>query len=277
MKRLLILLALAVSGLAANAQTNVGINNPAPDASAALDVTSTTQGMLVPRMNQAQRNMINMVGGVSTPATGLLIYQTDNTPGFYFYNGTAWTALSGGGTTLPSQAGNAGKYLTTNGTNLSWGSGNVSYELNVTKTAPEAQTTYVGSSLVLPDSVTFSTTNGANAALTGGNTWNGNTFTVGATGAGLYLVDIELLSNIAFGGPMIDMNNTGNSGSSYYGTGTNLTSTGQSPHKSRGQLQKLMYLSAGDNFKIRATSSSTAIGVDLSTDGTTFLRIVKLR
>jgi hypothetical protein len=40
-------------------------------------------------MTQAQRNMI------ATPATGLMIYQTDGTSGFYFYNGTAWTSLNG--------------------------------------------------------------------------------------------------------------------------------------------------------------------------------------
>jgi len=69
----------------------VGINTPTPDASAALDVQSTTQGMLVPRMTEAQRDL------VSTPATGLLVYQTDGTAGFYFYDGAAWTSLSGGG------------------------------------------------------------------------------------------------------------------------------------------------------------------------------------
>ena len=40
-------------------------------------------------MTQTQRNAI------STPATGLLIYQSDNTPGFYYYNGAAWTAIAG--------------------------------------------------------------------------------------------------------------------------------------------------------------------------------------
>jgi hypothetical protein len=79
----------------ASAQTNVGINNSTPDASAALDVTSTTQGLLAPRMTLAQRGQINLVNNVSTPATGLLIYQTDNTPGFYYYTGSAWTALAG--------------------------------------------------------------------------------------------------------------------------------------------------------------------------------------
>jgi len=69
---------------------NVGINTDGstPHASAMLDVKSNEKGMLVPRMSQTQRNAI------SAPATGLLIYQTDNTPGFYFYNGSAWTAVT---------------------------------------------------------------------------------------------------------------------------------------------------------------------------------------
>lgn len=77
------------------AQNNVGINTSSPDASAALDVSSTSQGMLVPRMSKAQRDAINQINGLSSPATGLLIYQNDNTPGFYFYNGSSWASLNG--------------------------------------------------------------------------------------------------------------------------------------------------------------------------------------
>ena len=69
-----------------NAQNNIGIGT-APNASAKLDVSSTTQGMLVPRMTANQRGLI------ATPATGLMVFQTDGTAGFYFYNGTAWTAV----------------------------------------------------------------------------------------------------------------------------------------------------------------------------------------
>ncbi len=70
------------------AQNNVGIGT-APNASAKLDVSSTTQGMLVPRMTTTQRNTI------TAPATGLMVYDiTLNS--FYFYNGTAWTAVGGG-------------------------------------------------------------------------------------------------------------------------------------------------------------------------------------
>jgi hypothetical protein len=72
-----------------NNGSNVGIGTVSPSASAALEVNSTTKGILLPTMTQTQRNAI------STPATGLLIYQSDNTPGFYYYNGSAWTAIAG--------------------------------------------------------------------------------------------------------------------------------------------------------------------------------------
>ena len=72
----------------------VGINNETPDASAALDIVSTTGGLLVPRMTETQRDDIN------SAATGLMIYQTDGTAGFYYYNGSSWATL--GSATSPS-------------------------------------------------------------------------------------------------------------------------------------------------------------------------------
>jgi len=72
-----------------NNGSSIGIGTISPNASAALEVNSTTKGFLLPTMTQTQRNAI------STPATGLLIYQSDNTPGFYYYNGSAWTAIAG--------------------------------------------------------------------------------------------------------------------------------------------------------------------------------------
>jgi len=72
---------------------SVGIGTNTPHASSQLEVVSTNKGLLMPRMTMAQRDLI------PTPATGLIIYQTDNTPGFYFYNGSGWVQLSTGSAT----------------------------------------------------------------------------------------------------------------------------------------------------------------------------------
>jgi len=66
--------------------SGVGINTSSINASAALDVTSTTLGFLPPRMTEAQRDLI------ASPATGLIIYNT-TTNVLNFYNGSAWGAV----------------------------------------------------------------------------------------------------------------------------------------------------------------------------------------
>ena len=72
---------------------SAGIGTTVPNNSAILEMVSTNKGVLVPRMTQLQRDAI------ASPATGLLIYQTDIIAGFYYYSGTAWTAV-GANTTL---------------------------------------------------------------------------------------------------------------------------------------------------------------------------------
>lgn len=67
----------------------VGINTNTPDASSALEIESTTGGILIPRMTETQRDAI------VSPASGLMIYQTDEISGFYFYDGTAWAKIDG--------------------------------------------------------------------------------------------------------------------------------------------------------------------------------------
>ncbi|WP_336518202.1 bZIP transcription factor [Pollutibacter soli] len=67
---------------------NVGIGTAAPSSSALLEVKSTNSGILIPRMTQAQRDLIP----TSTAVNGLLIYQTNNLPGFYYYN-NGWVAI----------------------------------------------------------------------------------------------------------------------------------------------------------------------------------------
>ncbi len=84
MKNTLLLIAtVLLLGIQSYAQTGVAINatGAEPHSSALLDVSSTTKGLLIPRMTQAQRNVI------STPTESLMIFQTDETTGFYFYQG----------------------------------------------------------------------------------------------------------------------------------------------------------------------------------------------
>ncbi len=74
-----------------NAQS-VGINTT-PDNSAVLDVVSTSKGMLIPRMNSTQRTSI------ASPATGLLVFDTQ-TQTFFYRHSTGWQELTGGAFTL---------------------------------------------------------------------------------------------------------------------------------------------------------------------------------
>jgi hypothetical protein len=69
-------------------QVAINNDNSNPHASAMLDVKATGLGFLAPRMTLAQRP--------GAPATGLLIYQTDSDPGYYYYNGSAWVKVISG-------------------------------------------------------------------------------------------------------------------------------------------------------------------------------------
>jgi hypothetical protein len=89
MKKVFFILLLFAAAQLTNAQT-VGIGTTTPNASAQLDVTSTTRGLLIPRMTSAQRLAI------TTPAAGLMVYET-STASFWFYNGTVWNQIGVGG------------------------------------------------------------------------------------------------------------------------------------------------------------------------------------
>ncbi|NER12694.1 hypothetical protein GWK08_04525 [Leptobacterium flavescens] len=79
----------------------VGIGTNTPDASSALDISSTSSGVLAPRMNTTQRD------NISSPATGLLVYNT-STNTFDYNMGTPaspnWVSLGTGGSSSPSSA-----------------------------------------------------------------------------------------------------------------------------------------------------------------------------
>ena len=69
--------------------TNNGFGvNTQPVASAALEISATTQGFLPPRMTNAQ------ITSIASPATGLMAYSTtDNL--IVYYNGGSWMKITG--------------------------------------------------------------------------------------------------------------------------------------------------------------------------------------
>lgn len=111
MKNIISILILILIFLNGNAQTGIGTTTPSP--SAKLEVASSNQGFLPPRI---ALTATNAASPVSSPATGLLVYNTATTgtppnnvaPGYYYWNGSAWVAvlstittssISGNGTT----------------------------------------------------------------------------------------------------------------------------------------------------------------------------------
>src|SRR4051812_15861598 len=113
---------------------SVSINTTgnAADTSAILDITSSSKGILIPRMTQAQKLAIFQ------PAAGLLIYQLDGVAGFYFYNVTlGWKLLAGatGSTGITSLNGltDADQTLVVgaSGTAPNWSSGAAAHTLNI--------------------------------------------------------------------------------------------------------------------------------------------------
>lgn len=68
----------------------VSSNFSTAHASAGIEINSTSKGLLPSRMNESQKDAI------SSPATGLIVYQTNGTPGFYYYTGTKWVLLQQG-------------------------------------------------------------------------------------------------------------------------------------------------------------------------------------
>jgi len=101
MKKTLLILTILLVVNFVNAQTGIGTTTP--NASAKLDVSSSTQGFLPPRVALTATNAFAPLTGLTgttalATAAGLLIYNTATAgtapnnvvPGYYFWNGTMW-------------------------------------------------------------------------------------------------------------------------------------------------------------------------------------------
>lgn len=86
-KNFLSVILITICGYNSSSQSlAINTDGSAANSSAMLDVKSTVKGLLIPRMTTAQKT------GITTPATGLQVYDTDLNL-LYFYNGASWTAL----------------------------------------------------------------------------------------------------------------------------------------------------------------------------------------
>ena len=75
----------------------INSSGSAAASSAILDVSSSSKGILIPRMTKAEKLLI------SGPATGLMIYQTNDTTGFWYFNSAKWVqAFASAGATASS-------------------------------------------------------------------------------------------------------------------------------------------------------------------------------
>ncbi|MFM6915694.1 MAG: hypothetical protein ACKOUQ_12540 [Aquirufa sp.] len=82
-----------------NSNGKLGIGTSAPLASAILDLTSSTKGLLPPRVALTSKSGTS--SPVASPATGLVVYNSATagsnsdavSPGYYYFNGTIWTKM----------------------------------------------------------------------------------------------------------------------------------------------------------------------------------------
>ncbi|CCG54292.1 Protein of unknown function precusor; putative adhesine [Flavobacterium indicum GPTSA100-9 = DSM 17447] len=135
--------------------------------------------------------------------------------------------------------------------------------------------------------LSFSGSNNPNASLTGGNTWNGSIFTVGSSGAGWYQINSQVRGVSATGtlfsvGVLyyMDKNNSvgaGKTGALYLSSIFTSGNTSENVLRQASHLDTFIYLNAGDTLRFRAFSSSNATAANTSSDGSTFLNIVRIK
>lgn len=152
--------------IAVQAQQNVGIGTTTPASSAQLDISSTTKGLLIPRLTSAQRTAI------ASPANGLLVYDT-NTNSFWFYKSPAWVEISTGSVGANSWSVNGNDINNTNS-----GSVGIGTSSPVATAKATIQTADYSTALVIRNSSGSAALN----AFVGGPA-NGNAISLGTTGA----------------------------------------------------------------------------------------------
>ena len=243
MKHFFTVLALVVFTATTYAQVGIGTTNP--NTSAALDITSTTKGLLPPRMTYAQRQAI------SSPATGLMIYCTDCGNGEpQYYSGAEWKNMIGTVTSV------AALTLGTTGTDLSSSVANGATTPVITLNVPDASTTARG--VITTGTQTIAGAKTFNDYLTIASTTSSNSTTSGAFilggGAGIggnvnVGGALEVIGASTFAG---DVTSAGASISGFNAALNNQTGTSYT-------------LTSADNGKVVTLNNASAITLTINT------------
>lgn len=238
-----------------------GIGTATPDASAMLQVESTTKGLLVPRMLATQRQAI------VNPAAGLIVYQTDGTPGFYYNAGTSvapsWVVLLNGESTVA-----ASKITGTIGTSQIADGAVTTAKISASGTASSTtflrgdgswQTPAGGGSLSQSYSLTLTGNMGATNAMTTLGTLNN-------VAPGTYLVNIKLMLTANTGAIVVGVNN----GTDYLAS---TSASGATAAPFNREFTFLVTLSATSNLSVNAVVGGNGGTALQSGSGVTLVKL----
>ena len=213
-----------------NTDVSVGVGTSFPNTSSLLDLTSNSKGLLIPRMTTTDRDAI------SSPATGLLIFDI-SLNSFYYYNGTSWVAVgSASGWQLNGNSGtNAANFIgTTDAQPLSFGvnnspagfihpsSWNTAFGIGTLASSTGGANTAIGYTALTSNTsganntaiglaALYSNTSGFNNSATGADALYGNTtgHDNTATGSFSLFVNTTGSANTADGRSALSSNTTG--------------------------------------------------------------------
>jgi hypothetical protein len=140
-KQILILLTILLSGLSTTAQVGISATNTPPNASAMLDVSSTSKGLLIPRMTTTQKNAI------AVKPTGLMVFDISLNQ-FSYWNGINWIDVAGG-------TGGANQWATSGNIISNINTGNVGIGTN--NPSKKLHISHVGDGILIKSTQSYST------------------------------------------------------------------------------------------------------------------------
>jgi hypothetical protein len=256
-----VLLLLSTFALAQPQNVGIGTTNPHSSALLDLDVSApsftTKLGFLVPRMTLAQRTAI------PSPATGLLVYQTDAVAGFYYYTGSGWVRIV--------DAGTDNLFLLLSGGTMS---GNINMNNNIITNIGNAGTNFLSNGgLTLANTLTVSsggiTVSNGGINITGNSTINGTlTGLTGLTSSGVVaftslapfsVVKTAAGGQLTTGNVSLTTDVTGTLSVARGGTGLGTAPTNGQLLIGNGTGYTLNTLTAGSNININNAAGSITI------------------